>query len=57
MDAEFERNFNYFLDILDSGTPAIKVSGECRFCDIGKADCPERIEITAKEGWEPQPEP
>jgi hypothetical protein len=44
--AEFEGNFNYFLDILDSDTAPIKVpsSGECRFCDIGKADCPERID-------------
>ena len=44
--AEFEDNFNYFLDILDSDTPPIKVpsAGECRFCDIGKADCPERID-------------
>jgi hypothetical protein len=55
--AAFEDNFNYFLAILDSDTAPIKVpsSSECRFCDIGKADCPERIDAPAdqEEGGPP----
>ncbi len=51
INEEFEKNFGYFLDILDSDEPANKVSSarECKFCDIGKADCPERIDAPVEE--------
>ena len=56
IDAKFEQQFNYFLDILDSPNPAVRVpsAGECRYCDITKADCPDRIEVSddAKAGDE-----
>ena len=42
---EFEDHLNYFLDVLDAGTPPPRNPSrfECRFCDIGPADCPERV--------------
>jgi hypothetical protein len=51
IDEEFEKNFGYFLDILDSDESANKVPSarECKFCDIGKADCPERIDAPVEE--------
>jgi len=44
--SEFAEQFDYFLDILDSDEPALKVPSrqECRYCNIAKSDCPERIE-------------
>lgn len=46
INSEFVDNFNYFLDILDSGTPPVKVPSpmECRYCNIAKSECPERVE-------------
>ena len=51
INKEFEKNFGYFLDILDSDEPANKVPSarEWEFCDIGKADCPERIDAPVEE--------
>jgi|SRR5437667_2968715 len=46
ISASFVENFNYFLDILDSSAAPDKApsAAECRFCDIPKLECPERIE-------------
>ncbi len=46
IDASFIGSFDYFLDILDSSTTPDKApsASECRFCDIPKSECPERIE-------------
>jgi predicted RecB family nuclease len=40
----FAEQFRYFLNVVTSLEPAIKVSGptECRFCDIPHSDCQER---------------
>jgi hypothetical protein len=45
----FRRNARYFLDLLASmrTPPRVPSPQDCRFCDIGPADCPERIE------WDP----
>jgi CRISPR/Cas system-associated exonuclease Cas4 (RecB family) len=46
VDREFIDNVNYFLDILDTEeVPAKRPSFmECRFCDIAKDVCAERVE-------------
>jgi len=46
VDEAFTKNFKYFLDIIASLEPAMKVPSrnECRYCDIAKTECPERIE-------------
>jgi hypothetical protein len=46
IDKSFINNFNYFLGTIASNTPAVKVASrhECRFCDIAKSECPERME-------------
>jgi hypothetical protein len=46
VDEAFIQNFEYFLGIIASGEPALKVPSrnECRFCDIAKSECPERVE-------------
>ncbi len=46
IDDRFVENFDYYLDILESPDPAEKIpsEGECRFCDIARSECPERIE-------------
>jgi hypothetical protein len=47
---DFEEQINYFLDILDSPDPPMRVPSaeECRFCDLTKEDCPDRIEVSAE---------
>ena len=41
----FEENFNYFVNILISKDFPLKNPGmDCRFCDITKEDCPERVD-------------
>ena len=42
---EFEDQFQYFLDILDSDDEPARVPSEreCGFCNIGAGDCPERV--------------
>lgn len=49
---EFEDQFNYWLDVLESSDPPLRVPspGECRFCNIGLADCPERMADAAISG-------
>lgn len=46
IDEAFVKNFEYFLGIVGSAEPAMKAPSraECRFCDIPKAECPERVE-------------
>lgn len=46
INAEFIEGFNHWLGILASQEPATKVPSqmECRFCNIAKSECPERIE-------------
>jgi len=46
IDEKFAGNVHYFLDVLDSDAPPLRVPSEqdCRFCDITKADCPERVD-------------
>ncbi len=43
----FKDNFNYFVEIMASSEPPYKAPNElnCRFCDIHKQECPERIEF------------
>lgn len=45
INSEFERNIEYFLDILDSDEEPSKAPSpaECRFCDIGHQECAERV--------------
>jgi hypothetical protein len=46
VDAKFIDDFKYFLGVIGSIEPAIKVPSrnECRFCDIAKTECAERVE-------------
>jgi len=43
---KFLASFERFMDILSSTKPAHKAPSfyECRFCDITKSDCPQRVE-------------
>jgi len=45
-DDAFAENFEYFLNVIADQEPALKVPArnECRFCDIAKSECPERVE-------------
>lgn len=59
IDDAFQNNVTYFLDILESTSPPIRMphSIECRFCDITNADCPDRkeaeeLDLTEYEGPE-----
>ena len=41
---DFEENFNFFVNILSLPKPPTKNPGDdCRFCNLTKNDCPERI--------------
>jgi len=46
VDQKFIEAFEYFLDVIAGSEPAWKVPSchECRFCDIARTECPERIE-------------
>jgi RecB family exonuclease len=46
VDEKFAADFAYFLDVIGSVEPAAKVPSrnECRYCDIARTECPERIE-------------
>ena len=46
IDSGFVKNFEYFLGVISSDDPAMKVPSpnECRYCDIAKSECPERVE-------------
>lgn len=45
IDDIFITNFNYWVDQVSAAAPALKVpsESECRYCDIAKAECPERM--------------
>ena len=44
IDGGFIRNFEYFLGVIagESAPPKAPGESECRFCNIGSSDCPER---------------
>jgi hypothetical protein len=44
VDSGFVSNFEYFLGVIAAETapPKAPSESECRFCDIGSLDCPER---------------
>ena len=46
IDEQFEDNLNHFLSIIDTRSPPDRTpsEGECAFCNIGKDDCPDRID-------------
>ena len=46
IDAAFEENFNYFLDLIDTDEPPAMTpsEAECAWCDIPSSECPDRIE-------------
>lgn len=48
IDKNFVDNLNYWLEILGSDVPPAKApsTNECLFCNITRADCPERVEST-----------
>ena len=47
VDSAFVENLHHFLDVLDTDLPPLKMPSysECRFCDIAKEACPERVEV------------
>ena len=51
IDAELKEIFRKTVETIGGPEPARKVAswGECRYCDISRADCPERIEIVPKK--------
>ena len=50
IDADLKELFRQTVLTIGGPEPARKVPswGECRYCDISQADCPERIEIVPK---------
>ena len=44
--SEFRDHFKFFMRLMDSDNepPRVPSSWECRFCNIGHGDCPERID-------------
>lgn len=48
---QFEELFNYWLNLLASNKPLEKTPSEqeCRFCNIGLLDCPERLAETSTD--------
>lgn len=45
IDNKFIEGLTSWIDVLSSKTPALKVPSlsECRFCEVSKSECPERI--------------
>jgi len=45
VDPKFIGAFEYFVGVIAALEPALKVPSrhECRFCDIARTECPERI--------------
>ena len=52
VDQGFVRNLGALVQRLGADSPARRVpsAGECRFCDITRADCPERVEGEPQAG-------
>lgn len=46
IDEKFIENLNYFINILSSEQPPPKTPSqfECKYCNISKIDCPERMD-------------
>jgi len=46
IDDKFIDHFNYWLKILGADNPPIKApsKNECRYCNITKRDCPDRLD-------------
>lgn len=46
VDDAFVKNFEFFINVIAATAVSDKApsTSECRFCDIGKADCPDRVE-------------
>ena len=46
IDKEFEGRVTYFLNLLETEEPPRRCPSatECRYCDLTRADCPEKIE-------------
>jgi len=46
IDKEFEGRVTYFLNLLEGEAPPRRSpsAAECRYCDLTRADCPEKIE-------------
>lgn len=51
VDEKLRKRFRDMMDLVSSDTPPRKVPspGECRFCDIPKSECPERIEAAVPQ--------
>ena len=51
IDGKFVERLGALIRRLAAETPARRVPStqECRFCDITKADCPERVEAEPRE--------
>jgi predicted RecB family nuclease len=51
IDSNFRGLVKHFLTILESDTPPGRVSSEieCKFCEITKADCPDKIETAVSD--------
>jgi hypothetical protein len=47
IDAEIKKLFRKTVETIGGPEPARKLAswGECRYCDVSRTDCPERIEI------------
>lgn len=50
IDADLKELFRKTVQTIGGPEPARKVPsrGECRYCDISQADCPERVEIVSR---------
>lgn len=48
IDGSFGENVSYFISVLASPEPPLKVpeAQNCRFCDIHRQECPERVEVS-----------
>jgi PD-(D/E)XK nuclease superfamily len=48
-DEHFGKHLDYFLELIASDSPPMSAASpsECRFCDITRDDCPERVEGAA----------
>jgi hypothetical protein len=50
IDADLKELVRKTVQTIGGPEPARKVPsrGECRYCDISRADCPERVEIVSR---------
>jgi len=47
VDERFGQNLDYFIRLIAGNEPPPKApsTGECRFCDVTSADCPDRYSL------------